>query len=50
MYNLRRKEASRSGMELNPVFREINRLKKILTFNRKKAVVTSEQDPTQLSF
>jgi hypothetical protein len=34
-------------MELNPVFKETNRLK---ILNRIKGVVTSGQDPTQLSF
>ena len=29
MYRTRRKGATKSGMELNPVFREVNRLWKI---------------------
>ena len=45
MYNLRRKGAPGNGMELSPVFKEINRLR-----NGIKRVVTSGQDPTQLSF
>ena len=36
-----------SGMELNPVFKEVNRLKKSLMLS---GIVTSRQDPTQLSF
>ena len=41
--NLREKGEPESGMELNSVFKEINRL------NRKiKGMVMSEQDPTQL--
>ena len=39
-----RKGAPEHGMELNPLFREINRLR-----NEKKGVVTSRQDPTQPS-
>ena len=34
-------------MELNPVFKEMNRLK---ILNGIKGVVTSTQDPTQLNF
>ena len=37
-------------MEPSPVFKEINRLKKSLMLSEIKGVVTSEQDPTQLSF
>ena len=44
------KEAPGSGMELNAVFQEINRLKKILMLNGIEGVVTPEQDATQLSF
>ena len=44
MYRLR-KGAPGSGIELNPVFKEINRLR-----NGIKGVVTSGQDPTQLNF
>ena len=46
MYNLRRKGAPGSGIELTPVFKGINRFK-ILNEYR---VETSMQDPTQLSF
>ena len=44
MYNLRRKGAPGSGMELSPVFKEIN-----ISRNGIKGVVTS-QDPTHLNF
>jgi hypothetical protein len=47
MYGSRIKEAPGSGMELNPVFKEINTLK---ILNGIKGVVTSRQDSTQLSF
>ena len=50
MYNLRRKGAPGSGMELSPVFKEIRRLEKSLILNEIKEVVTSRQDPTQVSF
>ena len=50
MYNSRRKGALGSRMMANPVFKEINRLRKILMLNGIKAVVTSGQDPIQLSF
>ena len=36
-----------SEMELNPVLKEVNRLKKSLMLS---GIVTSRQDPTQLSF
>jgi hypothetical protein len=42
---LRKKEKKKK--KLNPVFKEINRLK---ILNGIKGVVTSGQDPTQLSF
>ena len=50
MYNLRRKGIPESRMELNPVFKEINTLKKIFTLNEIQGVVTSGQIPTQVSF
>jgi len=43
-------EASWIGMGLNPVFKEINRLKKNLMLNAIKGVMNSGQKPTQLSF
>ena len=43
-------EGNTSGMEISPMFKEINRLKKSLMLNGIKGVVTSGQDPTQLSF
>lgn len=49
MYSLMRKGALGSVKELNPVFKEINRLKKSLVLNGIKEIVTSEQDPAQLS-
>ena len=45
MYNLRRKGVPKSGIELTPMFKEINRLR-----NRVKGMVTSAQDPTQVNF
>ena len=36
--------------EPNPVFKEVRRLKKSPMLNGIKGVVTSGQDPTQLSF
>lgn len=41
MYNLRRKGVPGSGMELNPLFKEINRLKKSLVLNGIKGAVIS---------
>lgn len=41
------KVAPGSGMEVNPMFKEINRLE---TLNEAKGEVTSGQNPTQLSF
>ena len=37
-------------MELNPVFKEINRPKKSLVLNGIRRVVILGEDPTQLSF
>jgi hypothetical protein len=37
-------------MELNPIFKETGRLKKCLVLNRKKGVVTSGKDHTQIRF
>lgn len=50
MYSSRRKGTPGSGVELNPEFKKINRFKKSLILNERKGVVTSKQDPTQLSF
>jgi hypothetical protein len=50
MYSLRRKWVPGSGMELNPIFKEMNRLKKSLILNEVKGEETSGQDLTQLSF
>ena len=50
MYNLRRKLAPGSVMELSLVLKEINRFKKSLMLSGIKGVVPSGQDPTQLSF
>jgi hypothetical protein len=47
MYGSRIKRAPGSGMELNPVFKEVNKWKLL---NGIKGVVTLGQDPTQLSF
>lgn len=47
MYGSRIKGAPGSEKELNPVFKEINRLNML---NGIKGVVILEQDPTQLSF
>lgn len=55
-YSLRRKGAPGSGMHLNPVFKEIkekikeNIQRKGLMFSGIKGVVTSGQEPTQVSF
>lgn len=48
MYDLRRRGELGPGMELNPVFKKISRLKKSLLLNRIKEVETAGQDPTQL--
>ena len=40
-----RKGVLESGMKLNPVLKELNRIR-----NEIKRVITSEQDATQLSF
>ena len=47
MYGSRIKGATGSGKELNPLFKEINRLK---ILNGIKGVIASDQDPTQISF
>jgi hypothetical protein len=47
---LRSKGEPGSGKELNPVFKDTYRLKKSLMLSEIKGVVTSEHDPTQLSF
>ena len=44
LYRLSRKEVPKSGMELSPAFKEINRLRSGI-----KGVVSSGEDPTQLS-
>ena len=49
MYNLRRKGAPGSGIELTPVFKETNRLKKSLMLNGINGVVTSGKDPSHPS-
>ena len=49
MYSSRRKRGTRKWMELNPVFKETNRLKEILMLNEIKEVETSGQDLTQLA-
>ena len=50
MYNWRRKGSIGNGMELKPLFKEINRLKKNMTLNGIKEVMNPGQDSTQLSF
>ena len=50
MYNLKNKRASGNRMELSSMFKEINRLIESLRLNRIKGVVTSGQDPTELSY
>ena len=50
MYNLKNKRASGNGMELSSMFKEINRLLESLRLNGIKRVVTSSQDPTELSY
>ena len=50
MYNLKRKSLPGSGMELNPEFKEINRLKKSSIKKEIKGIVIPGQDPTRLIF
>ena len=45
LYNLKRKEVPKSGVDLSPVFNEINRLRDGI-----KGVLDSGQDLTQLNF
>jgi hypothetical protein len=45
-----KKRKGAPGMELSPVFKEINTLKKTLALNRIKGMVTTGQNPTQVSF
>jgi hypothetical protein len=45
VYSLRRKGVLGSVMELNPVLKEIQMLKKTIVLNGIKGVVTSGQDP-----
>ena len=47
MNGSKRKGALENGLELNPVFKGINRLE---ILNGIQGVLTSEHDPTQLSF
>jgi hypothetical protein len=50
MYRRRRKEAPGSRMELKPVFKKINRLKRSQMLNGTKEVVISGQELTKLNF
>lgn len=50
MYSLQRKGAPGGIVELSPVLEKIQSLKERLTLNEIKRIVTSGQDPTQLSF
>jgi hypothetical protein len=49
MCSSRRKGAPGSGMELSPVFKETNRLKKSLMLKGIKGMVRSGKDHTELS-
>lgn len=49
MYSVERIEAAGRVLELSPVFKEIKILRKSLIFNEVIEVVTSGQDPTQLT-
>lgn len=44
------KGATRKVMKLNPVLKDVQILKKSMMLNGIKRVVTSVQDPTQVSF
>lgn len=46
MWSSRRRETQGSGMELNPVLNQINRLKESLMLNGIKGGVNPGQDPT----
>lgn len=50
MYTTRRKGAPENRMELNPMFKDMQNLKKSWMLNGLKGVVTSGQDPTHVSF
>lgn len=50
MYSSRGKLAQGSEKEIKPVFKEINRLMKILMINEIKGMVTSGKGTTQLNF